>query len=588
MFTINQFMWGFQPHFRISLTLLAQRCLSSIGADVAPVSLLLGFREQGDESYPICVEPEDEDFLPGEFANTMTAADGYYRADQSAQILHSDPGVHQRYHRGLLESWRQVAISEVLNRRGEDMDRMFFVGAAARVENYRVYPILSVARERWLSLPALQTEQSESRVSTRPSLQHAVIHQVLREASIAMSGRVAPDEVGRTGELGQDVVRHAASDFTRRLSFVHGNWEGTELADSLSAVAAQPYEGRTGVGTILLAKPTHPYIENLVRFNMPIRLKDTRAFRKALEMTGPEVSLLIDGAVAYGLGRGRPEYPVAEENRFTIQVVGRGAWELRHGEASLVRVDHGIATLPKARISKEIFVDTVGRIFADCNPEALWELASQASEQQHGTMLVVHGSAELEASRLSPQALSVAPQILSAESLAAVTSIDGAVLVDPNAACHAVGVILDGKAISGEGDSARGARFNSAVRYHHGVRDAACVIVIVSEDGMIDLLPSLRERIPRATVEQAVANLESAASSRPINFERTADAARGVETLAFYLSAEQCERANDARERTEAERERLAMAPGGGGITRIGYEPFRPDPEMNESYFWAE
>ena len=104
-------------------------------------------------------------------------------------------------------------------------------------------------------------------------------------------------------------------------------------------------------------------------------------------------------------------------------------------------------------------------------------------------MLVVHRDADAEAERLTPQAIRIDPTVLTQDVLAAVTKIDGAVLMSPDARCHAVGVILDGHA-TGTGDGARGARYNSAVRY----REAAgndCMIIIVSEDGMVDLLPDL-------------------------------------------------------------------------------------------------
>ena len=48
-----------------------------------------------------------------------------------------------------------------------------------------------------------------------------------------------------------------------------------------------------------------------------------------------------------------------------------------------------------------------------------------------------------------------------------VTSIDGAVLLDSHGVCHSIGVILDGIATN-KGTSARGARYNSAVRYVDG------------------------------------------------------------------------------------------------------------------------
>ena len=66
------------------------------------------------------------------------------------------------------------------------------------------------------------------------------------------------------------------------------------------------------------------------------------------------------------------------------------------------------------------------------------------------------------------------------------TAIDGALLVDPDGTCTAIGVILDGRATRG-GDPARGARFNSAVRYVEGA-DHPCLAMVVSEEGTVDVI----------------------------------------------------------------------------------------------------
>ena len=50
--------------------------------------------------------------------------------------------------------------------------------------------------------------------------------------------------------------------------------------------------------------------------------------------------------------------------------------------------------------------------------------------------------------------------------------------------------ILDGLATE-KGDSSRGSRYNSAVRYVESSR-YACLAIVVSEDGLIDLLPPLK------------------------------------------------------------------------------------------------
>lgn len=51
----------------------------------------------------------------------------------------------------------------------------------------------------------------------------------------------------------------------------------------------------------------------------------------------------------------------------------------------------------------------------------------------------------------------------------------------------------------------------------------------------------------------------------------------------FYLSAQQCDRANDARERVE-----LAREQSGSAITRFGYDEIQPNSEMDDTYFLPE
>jgi DNA integrity scanning protein DisA with diadenylate cyclase activity len=66
------------------------------------------------------------------------------------------------------------------------------------------------------------------------------------------------------------------------------------------------------------------------------------------------------------------------------------------------------------------------------------------------------------------------------------TQIDGAMLLDTEGYCHAIGLILDGLA-SEHGDAARGARYNSAIRYVE-TSTHNCLAVVVSDDGLINLI----------------------------------------------------------------------------------------------------
>lgn len=137
-------------------------------------------------------------------------------------------------------------------------------------------------------------------------------------------------------------------------------------------------------------------------------------------------------------------------------------------------------------------------------------------------------------------------------------------------------MILDGTA-TGTGDASRGARYNSAVRYEQAqVGDV--LVIVVSEDGMINLQPRLRRRILRQTSEGVVEALEGVVADENPNYEMFFRHWEHLETLAFYLSASQCDRANGAREVLEQHRAKTSDV-------LIGWSRLEPDPDMSADYF---
>ena len=88
--------------------------------------------------------------------------------------------------------------------------------------------------------------------------------------------------------------------------------------------------------------------------------------------------------------------------------------------------------------------------------------------------------------RLYRQSTLVKKTRITGESLLGVTAIDGALLLDTQGYCHAVGVILDGKPT--KGDPSKGARHNSALKYVDSHKKR-CMVIVVSEDGPVTILP---------------------------------------------------------------------------------------------------
>ncbi|MGH8546002.1 MAG: diadenylate cyclase [Gammaproteobacteria bacterium] len=225
-----------------------------------------------------------------------------------------------------------------------------------------------------------------------------------------------------------------------------------------------------------------------------------------------------------------------------------------------------------------LFQDLVDRLLPGASSKALLDLAKAAEQNEHGAMLVISSDAAGEAERLSPQSWAVEPVPLSPELLRQLTSMDGAVLVDPQGRCHAIGVILDGRA-AGHGDPARGSRFNNAVRYLD-TEPPPAVVVVYSADGSIDILPWLHPRVERERVELAVQRYLELAAERPPRLEDIYRARDTVKAFRFYLSEAQCRDVNLTQEALNNWRYNDHR-------TMINDGDLTPDPRMNDSY-WIE
>ena len=61
--TIKLFMWGYQPHYRVSLEIATERVFEELGVEVHPRVLLVGAldtrKQDRRDRNPVCIEPED-------------------------------------------------------------------------------------------------------------------------------------------------------------------------------------------------------------------------------------------------------------------------------------------------------------------------------------------------------------------------------------------------------------------------------------------------------------------------------------------------------------------------------------------------
>lgn len=571
---LKYFMWGYQPHFQSIASSRAEDLLGEFDADFNASMFLVGVLEsKRDDRIPVCVEPQDSRYqeqlngLPEEAARLANV-------DPDRMCI-SNPLAADRYERSRQLHHLQEAIRRRVSSLSDDKVRVF-CSFPVKVEDYLVTCVLRVDREAFDLFPRLERD-TIGRCQVATSFLGSCIEELLKDCSQLLK---VPDpglELGGFRSV-SDIFRAAGHRLMETPAFAVGKVDALGVAfEACNTIASLRYEKEEGRGRMVFADPSHPNVESLVTLLEPVELRQYRSVRKLLQMASGGLSLLSDGKSIYGLGRELEGYDRAKEDLFVVEFIKHHDWEFRHAGHAFMRVLYGEPSPPRTAFREQKFRSDARRIFAGLSEESLDKLsglARAASRQKHGTMLLVTTIAEQEASRLGKQSTRINPVQVTEEVLGVLTSIDGAVILDTSATCHAIGAILDGRA-SPSGNPGRGARFNSAVRYVDG-SEAPCMAVIVSEDGTVDVVPDLRPQIRKAALVEAMQELRGLAAGTEPNRARFNGVMGWFRDHRFYLSEEDCVEINRLRRDIESRFPTDSV--------RIVYNDLSPHPEMNESY----
>ena len=259
-----------------------------------------------------------------------------------------------------------------------------------------------------------------------------------------------------------------------------------DLFDLVCAMSSLPYERRQACGTLFFARE-HGAIAHAwaVELAPAFALEEAKRVRKMLEMSDESLAVLTDTRRVFGLvdahGFGGPRVSFVEAGRWTLSV----------GDAPpLFEVVEGLPRLLQQTVNAKEVEARLDACFGGLSAEAkrrIVAVAQRAVTQRHGTSLVVTDDALGEARRLRATASCIVPRALDPAHVVPLTRIDGALLFDLDGLCVAFGAIVDGVAVTGGGDAARGARFNSLQRYVHQSRqeNRRALALVISEDGHV-------------------------------------------------------------------------------------------------------
>ena len=482
-------MWEHQSLFRVSAQLFAEGVFNLLDRSLRPEVFLLGFAsaKEADEPDAVIIEPPTTRYSPADFLRVKTEA-ALLEADAGPQdsVYHLYPNDHDRFEKHhwyeLVCRATETTLNHLTHTRHEN--RSSFCAVPVSLQGYLVTVVLQLSADCYNGYYALPKSGGG-----RPcNLPHAAVKEFLHDCGRALrEADTADNDQPVLDRDYNEVLRSAGRRLMLRVApaGTHG------LYDACNGVAALRHEGDEGIGTMLISRRLHPAIVPVLTLETPVPMRDHRSIRKLLELSEGHTALISDASHVFGLGQGVPESDSQYEPLSTVHFTNHYSWEMSHAGHILMRVVSNTPRLPQGSVAADNFARIVRIVFPNLDVDStnyLWDLAQKATTQPTGTILVISAGAAQEAKRLTRQCFRVVPRIMTPTVLRLVTNIDGAVLIEPNGICHAIGAILDGLATD-KGDSSRGARFNSALRYANSSK-YPMLAVVVSEDGWIDLLPS--------------------------------------------------------------------------------------------------
>lgn len=103
------------------------------------------------------------------------------------------------------------------------------------------------------------------------------------------------------------------------------------------------------------------------------------------------------------------------------------------------------------------------------------------------------------------------------------------------------------------------------------------MLVIVSEDGMINIIPDLKPQIVHGEIQNAIERFKDLELESDLNVSKFNGLMDYFKKMEFYLTEKECSEINDLRKRIESSRQVDEL--------RIIYQDLAASEEMNASYY---
>ena len=491
------FMGKWQQVFQNTVEDLVKSAFQILELPIALNTFVIGVPISTQNVANIFFQKEDCGFTPDQFKQVFSIAQSNFENDPEQFFFMGSIHLNQAHKDSLYPKALRKAVKSILKQHDTKRKQVSFCSFPVQKKEHWVMTVVQLNQQDFDSQYRLTREIHEVHSMRKYRIDRcfleALIYRVLQESQLELQ---RPSK-GNTSSLANSerVIEDAAESLLKSIEIHVNKCHRVDLLSFANAIAAERYEGAVSKGRLIICQTNHPDISAKVKLKVPIAIYNYRGIRKLLEVSSSQMALLCDVESVWGFGVPLDTYKPSLENLFEIRFTEHYTWELVHAENIMLRVKYREPRLPRKRFNKEQFYDHVYRLFkvSKTTADILVTAVEAAVDQRHGTMLVITPEAEKETARLAAQSTSIEPVMVSREIISHVSSVDGAILISSDGIVHSFGVILDGKATK-NGNSARGARYNSAIRYVDGekARNVNCLALIVSEDGYVDLYPTLK------------------------------------------------------------------------------------------------
>lgn len=552
---IEQFMWGYQQHYYIGLKSFAERFFNGILPNVFNQVFLLGvlLPDETDRN-AVCIQQEEDEYKQNDFKDVEKLAKELLQVSPGNKIFQSHP-IAQQHHRQRVEMGTfQEAIKKCIEQKSIFEDLLTYVSSPVIIGKYNVFIILQLNHKVYNSFYKL-TNDTYYRLFIPLSIIDSSIPLFFREARKCLRD-INSDGMDFAEIDEKNLRKNAGNNFFYSVSCKGDSGDGGfGLFDSINNISSLKYESEDAFGSIIIARKNHPNIHLDIEFNEAFSIRKPRLIRKLLELTSNHMSLICDSGVVYGIGKIIGEYNPVNEDLFKIVITGHYQWTLYHDEKKLLQASYGFPYIPSSVFSQEEFEARTKRIFPDLEQKKLFELYHCVNKlvlEHKGGILVITDHAREESKRLCKQSIGISPLVLNTENITKLSSIDGAIIIDINCVCYSIGTILDGEA-NENGNPERGSRYNSSLRYcdDRRLKGEKVVIVVISEDGMVDIMPKLNPIMKKSEIEKAVEDYLAISLEENLTIKRFYQLTNAISLLNFYLNKEQCTSINKKRKEIE-------------------------------------